>query len=311
MLSPAELGWDLGLIAQGYLAERAAVIADLSRRLARRVLPADVHHMRIACRRMREAIDFFQAAPERPDLATVRRRAWRMMAALGPLREAHVAARLLEDLWDGPLDQRAEQARRWLRRQSGRQRKRLARRHAGRIARRGRRLRRALAGSGLRPPAPPIDGAASAAAAEPRTRAFLEARMAERRAAVEELAARLPRRGRAIDPDLAHRIRVAVKHWRYASEIGRPALSLERRTALAGRLRHLQDLGGRSQDLDDLVRRVEKTIADRGGSKRFEALLQQVVAAREAALCEFLDALRADLAVVPLTSSLSRAVLPA
>jgi len=304
MLSPAELGWDLGLFAQEVIAERFRVTAELAAAASRDPAPPALHHLRVSCRRLREAVSFFADAPEMPPLGKVAKAAARLMRSVRRLRELDVSQERLAALGDGLLDAEAERARAELAGSTLRERRTVARRQHPRIARRVRKLRALIA---LRGPARgelPLPGT-DLATAEARARGFLEARMAERRAVIEELAGGLT--DRSPDGRRLHEVRVALKHWRYACEIGRLAIPLERRAALAAGLRRLQDLGGAHQDLVDLARSTEAaaTAAGKRRRKRLELLLQICVAAREDAAARFVDGLRAVLATTPLSSQLS------
>ncbi len=323
MLAPPELGWDLGLYAREWLAERMRVTADLAAAAAREPTTAHVHRLRVSCRRLREAIAFFTGAPEMPPLGSVERAVRRTMRAVQKLRELDVARNRLAALGDGPLDADTERARADLLQRLARRRGRLERRKRFRIQRRARKLLRVLGAGALRHPthatgAPsPTGSDPGIATVEIRTRAFLETRMAQRRAAIEELCARLGSAGggarrhegedRREPHDALHRARVAIKHWRYASEIGRPAVARDRYRVLAATLRALHDLGGESQDMADLARLVEAETyaAPPKRRARLDLLLQIVVAAREAAASDFRDALQVALTTTPLASRLS------
>jgi CHAD domain-containing protein len=71
MLSPAEVGYDLTLYAQVWLEERLRLTRALARAVAEKQTPRTVHDVRVASRRLREAIEFFVEFPRCP---LVRRR---------------------------------------------------------------------------------------------------------------------------------------------------------------------------------------------------------------------------------------------
>jgi len=57
MLSPAEVGWDLTLYAQEWLEERFRLTLKLAADVKSKPSPRIVHDLRVACRRLREAIE--------------------------------------------------------------------------------------------------------------------------------------------------------------------------------------------------------------------------------------------------------------
>jgi CHAD domain-containing protein len=143
----------------------------------------------------------------------------------------------------------------------------------------------------VRPRAADVDPAREA-----ELRAFVEARVAIRRAEVERLFYLVRSRGGKIASDRGadhlHGIRVAIKHWRYAGEIARAVMPRVLYRPMAVKLRHLQDLGGESQDFADLASVVEKELAD-GGTREQRSILAAVRAERARAAREFYDALKA------------------
>jgi hypothetical protein len=83
---------------------------------------------------------------------------------------------------------------------------------------------------------------------------------------------------------------VAIKHWRYASEIARAVMPRVLYRPMAARLVHLQDLGGKSQDFTDLVSVVEKELDGRTYDER--SILQAVRVERDRSALEFYEALK-------------------
>src|SRR5260370_21218732 len=133
-------------------------------------------------------------------------------------------------------------------------------------------------------------------ALETELRGFVEARVAAQRREVEQLFNIARARGGrvATDPESErlHSIRVAIKLWRYASEIARAVMPRVLYRPMAIKLRHLQDLGGKSQDLSDLAAVVEKELDD-GGTREERSILRAVRSERTLAAREFYDALKA------------------
>ena len=116
------------------------------------------------------------------------------------------------------------------------------------------------------------------------------------RAEVERLFYLVRSRGGKIASDRGadhlHGIRVAIKHWRYAGEIARAVMPRVLYRPMSVKLRHLQDLGGESQDFADLASVVEKELAD-DGTREERNILAAVRAERARAAREFYDALKA------------------
>src|SRR4051812_10586917 len=98
MLSPSELGWDIALYAHEWLSERSRLAMDLAGAVAERTTEKRVHDLRVACRRLREAIAFFEGVPGAPRLAELDRAARKMANSIGRLREIDVALKRLRAL---------------------------------------------------------------------------------------------------------------------------------------------------------------------------------------------------------------------
>src|SRR5262249_51545632 len=95
VLAPADVGWDLALYARAWLDERAKVALEAAAKVAEEPGRGPVHDVRVACRRLREAIAFFRDLAELPPLTDVDRAARRMARAVRRLRETDVAVKRL------------------------------------------------------------------------------------------------------------------------------------------------------------------------------------------------------------------------
>src|SRR6185503_8052076 len=98
MLSPSEVGHDLTLYAQSWLEERLRLTRALARAVAKEPSVRTVHDVRVACRRLREAIEFFRGVPEVPPLSDVDRAARALARSVSDLRELDVARKRLAQL---------------------------------------------------------------------------------------------------------------------------------------------------------------------------------------------------------------------
>src|SRR5215467_10832805 len=98
MLAPSEVGWDLALYAQEWLEERFRLTVKLANDARKDPSVRAVHDLRVACRRLREAISFFHGVTEVPPLSDVDRAARRMARAVRRLREMDVAIKRLKRL---------------------------------------------------------------------------------------------------------------------------------------------------------------------------------------------------------------------
>ncbi|HET9480962.1 MAG TPA: CHAD domain-containing protein, partial [Candidatus Polarisedimenticolia bacterium] len=189
-----------GLSPARLLALRCAEVMRQRRRVRRRGDPDSVHDLRVATRRLNEALDFHaEWLPARPR-RRLARRARRIRRALGPLRDADVLVELVGVLMrkSGP-DDRARLAvlARVLEEQADGLRRKGGVRVPG-VRRRAGELMEALR-----------DGAPVGVRA--RGAELLAARMPSLR---EALAA-----ARAGKPDALHRLRIAIKRYRYTLEI--------------------------------------------------------------------------------------------
>jgi len=292
MLSPAEVDWDLPLYAQEWLAERFRLTLKLASDVDKKASTVGVHDLRVACRRLREAISFFHGVTEVPPLSDVDRAARRMARAVRRLREMDVAIKRLRRLRVESV--RSELSKKELSSALAKRRQELAKKRRKRIGKRATQLESAIKEHlplRVRPRAADVDPAREA-----ELRAFVEARVATRRAEVERRFDLVRSRAGKIvsdrETDNLHGIRVAIKHWRYASEIARAVMPRVLYRPIAAKLRHLQDLGGKSQDFADLASVVEKELED-GGTREQRTILAAARAERARAAREFYDALKA------------------
>src|SRR4051812_35266836 len=98
MLSPVEVGNDLSLYAQVWLEERIRLTRALAQTVAKKPSARAVHDVRVACRRLREAIAFFRGVPEVPPLSDVDRAARKLARSVRRLRELDVARKRASQL---------------------------------------------------------------------------------------------------------------------------------------------------------------------------------------------------------------------
>jgi CHAD domain-containing protein len=294
MLSPSEVGWDLTLYAQEWLEERFRLTLKLAGDVKHKPTPRIVHDLRVACRRLREAIVFFHGVSEVPPLPDVDRASRRMARAIGRLRETDVAIKRLArlDVPSASLD--TDRTKRKLLVLLREKRKAMAKKRKDQIAKRAARLEAALDDHlplRVNPRSTEADPAREA-----QLRAWVEARVGQRRTEVERLFAATKRhKSRVIanpEADVLHGVRVAIKHWRYASEIARAVMPRVLYRPMAAKLRHLQDLGGNSQDYADLARVVEAELARTDKLKGARLLVAAARAARVQTALQFFEALR-------------------
>ena len=294
MLSPAEVGWDLTLYAQEWLEERFRLTLKLAADVKSKPTPRVVHDLRVACRRLREAIEFFRGVSEVPPLPDVDRASRRMARAIGRLRETDVAIKKLARLDVPSSSVDTDRTRGKLLALLREKRKAMAKKHQDRIVKRATKLEAALEDHlrlRVRPRSTEADPAQEA-----QLRAWVETRVAQRRSEVERLFETTKRRkGRFIanpESDVLHGVRVAIKHWRYASEIARAVMPRVLYRPMAAKLRHLQDLGGNSQDYADLARVVEEEVGRAEKLKGARFVVAAARAARVQTALQFFEALR-------------------
>jgi CHAD domain-containing protein len=215
-----------------------------------------------------------------------------MARAVRRLRETDVALKRLARIRTGTVQRLGHGTRKDLSKALSKKRDEIAKKRNKRIARRARQLEKALKEHlplRVRPRATDEDPQK-----EIELRMFVEARVAARRAEVERLFSAVRARGGKViadrDVDRLHGVRVAIKHWRYASEIARAVMPRVLYRPMAAKLVHLQDLGGKSQDFTDLVSVVEKELDGRSYDER--SILLAVRAERDRSALEFYEALK-------------------
>ena len=297
MLSPSEVGWDIGLYSQEWLDERFRLTRKLAADVVADPTPGVVHDLRVACRRLREAIDFFRGVPAVPPLSDVERAARRMARSVARLRETDVAIRTLRS-FDMATGDEAADVQKDMIATLREKRERLAKKRGRRIAKRASQLGSAIA---LHLPLRSRTRAADVdPSGEATLRAFAETRASERRIEVERLFDSARRRGGrfSLEANLEalHAVRVAIKHWRYASEISRAVVPRVLYRPMVVKLRGLQDLGGKSQDLTDLAGVIERSLSKKRHVSRAErSFLASVRKARATTSRAFYEALKVSL----------------
>jgi len=214
------------MLARRLLERRAREVLARRRAVRRRARPGDVHDLRVATRRLQEAIDLLAfALPER-ERSRARRRTRRIRRDLAGVRDADVLLETLVSLAGrcSPDDRRALMALRP-----------VLEARAGLpvpgLRRRLRALLRAL---------PPVPAPALARVA---------ARLLVARSAAVGRGLERARSGRAAD---LHRLRLAVKKYRYTLELMNE-LGLGRHARAIGAARRIQEQLGRLHDVDVLL----------------------------------------------------------
>jgi len=306
MLSPAEVGYDLTLYAQVWLEERLRLTRALARAVAEKPTPRAVHDVRVACRRLREAIEFFRGVPEVPPLSDVDRAARALARSVRRLRELDVARKQLSKLPQQGASGTAVRTREELAKALKKRRRRAGQKNLERIGKRADELEAAIDESlplYSKPRAIEPDRAR-----ESHLQAFVEARAAERRVLVETLyervRAKAPLHAGGTRAERLHAVRVAVKHWRYASEIARAVMPRVLYRPIMTRLRLLQEIGGKGQDMVDLERIADEELDRLGMSARARRpLLSAVRTSRRMAAAEFVAALASRLPHVQAAAS--------
>jgi CHAD domain-containing protein len=200
-----------------------------------------VHHARVASRRLREVLPVIATSDKR-----VRRAVRRVTRAFGPVRELDVSLALYEELTaTSPIHSLADAA---IRRALTTERAR-----ALRVARKSlTEERRAAMWAAIEKVALALPRGVADAVARATARADGRSQRARRTAA---------RLGVLYEPHRLHRVRIAVKRWRYALEMA-SELRRARSTAALLQLRALQDLLGRAHDLHVLGEHIRRVEAD-------------------------------------------------
>jgi CHAD domain-containing protein len=233
--------------------------------------PAAIHDLRVATRRLQEALDFFEpCVPARARRRLVRR-ARRIRRALGEIRNADVTlemVNLLRSEWGPESSRMLHELRDLLRTETAALRRAATGREGVPVAGARKRSRALLAG---------LDGRRELDLG-PRARQVLKLR-------VGEVLDRLPP-ARTGGAEALHRLRLAVKHYRYALEILEDLGWRRARPGIAA-ARKIQEELGRIHDLDvlaELVRRIPSAV-DR-------ELLERIARNRRLRLAAFRKALR-------------------
>lgn len=225
--------------ARHIVAARGAEVVEARRRVLRRGSGAAIHDLRVATRRLQAALEVFgPRLPERPR-RRLDRRARRIRRLLGPVRNTRVLRAMLRQLRVRPDSDESRLVALMVRR-LGRPalRKRGAERRA--LPGIGKRVRSLVRGMARHPEGVP----APAGAALPG------------RVEAVSLAASMAGEG---DPESMHRLRIAVKRYRYVLEVlaeaGSPSLEPSIRGA-----REVQRELGRLHDLDVLIEWVRDAV---------------------------------------------------
>ncbi|HEY7442045.1 MAG TPA: CHAD domain-containing protein [Vicinamibacterales bacterium] len=240
-------------------------------KVARKGDPEGVHQLRVASRRIREALPIL-ADGNHPHRARRMQRTVRSLTrSLGPVRECDVSLLLLEAFEQShPENQSAIQV---VRQAVVDERKKLQdvlREHldstsAGELSHKLTKAtrRKKKAGAGHRNTAS-ADGGGS----EERWRLALAARIVRRSKQLEQC---IEHAGALYAPDRLHGVRVSVKKLRYALELGQEA-RLGRLTAAIRLLKKMQDNLGELHDREMLLDHVRTVHAEQGHPALFESL---------------------------------------
>jgi CHAD domain-containing protein len=283
---PSTAAGSVASFACALILDRLRTVARLAAAVRGRPTEKAVHDARVACRRAQEAMAFFDGVDRVPPLPDVDRAARRLAKAVGTMRETAVAIRAIEALGPASRSAEIERARRAVLAGLRHRKRSIGFTRRKRIAKRALKLERAIA-----------DAAPALAEREADTRSpaltrFLALRISARTAKVVRHVRRLAPHQKRHEPPYAklHRVRVAIKRWRYTEEIAFFATPNDRaRRDLLLTLRRLQDAGGKTQDLADLVKTVRKELrtlrpADAAGGP---ALLAQIRHSRARAATAF------------------------
>jgi CHAD domain-containing protein len=284
------------------LEERIRLTRALAHAVAEKPSARAVHDVRVACRRLREAIEFFRGVPEIPPLSDVDRAARNLARSVRRLRELDVAQKRAAALAlpdpAGPSARTREKLVRALKKRRGRAVEKDLPGIEKRVAEFDAAVRERL------PLYEKLRSMESDRARERHLLAFVEARVAEKRALVEALFDDIRLSGAAPRAERLHAVRVAVKHWRYATEIARAVMPRVLYRPLVNRLRLLQEIGGKGQDFADLERIGDDELDRMGLSVRARRpLLSRIRRARRTAANEFLAALGSRLPAVQAVSA--------
>jgi CHAD domain-containing protein len=283
-------------LAVAAIETRLRIALRLAWDVARKPEAPAVHRLRTSCRRLRTAIALFDGVAALPQLFDVDEAARRMAKAVADLRAKDVAVERLGRLSLRSRDPGFKRLCREVAESLGRDRRAQAREQRCRIRKRAKGVEKAIVARIplLREGAP----VRASAGADPSARGALGAKVAALHATAQRRIEKAVGGGggetdnRKLDARL-HRVRIAIKHWRYAEEI---AASAAPDVCTGGaRLKKLQELGGTTQDLADLTRLVRRELKRRGKKGRAAAaLLGAVGTLREAATRRFVEALKRE-----------------
>lgn len=226
-----------------------------------------VHQVRVASRRLREALPVLGARADVDAIDSAGKRVRRITRALGPVRELDVTLSLLAELDEKSLAPKRA----------------IARVRAAVIEERQKRRRDMLTEMTPSKLEKLRKRLGQVAASESRTvplrdaKAEADAKTAKRARALKEA---IERAGGIYLADRLHRVRIQAKKLRYALEIQRE-LARSRSQASLNRLKHQQDLLGRVHDLEILIERARDMQASLPANRRAMAEVDTLIRAVE------------------------------
>jgi CHAD domain-containing protein len=268
--------------------------------VARKPDAPSVHHLRISCRRLRTAIALFCDVAPIPPMSNVDEAARRMAKAVANLRATDVAVDLLDRIASRSTDPDFTDICHAVARALARRRRSQSNQQRGRIRKRAKALEKAIVARIplLREGASLPAGSANDTSADDSLGTKIGALRATARRRIQKALGERHTEGeeRNLDARL-HRVRIAIKHWRYAEEVVGHAVP---ETARGGaRLKKLQELGGKTRDLADLARLVRREVRNVGKKGHGAALLLAAIERRHrTATRRFVQALGREIAEV-------------
>jgi CHAD domain-containing protein len=235
-----------------------------------------LHQVRVASRRLREALPVLAQGRRRKKLKKARRTMRRITRALGPVRELDVAIHALSALEanDPPIRQGVEHLSEHLVAERAEKRADMARRLDKLSPERIERRLVAIVDTGVKPHKRP--GAAKHSESSP-WRSVLAARIARR---AKALRTAIERAGAIYLPDRLHAVRVTVKKLRYAIEVGRD-VRIPRTAAMLRTLKSAQDTLGQLHGCEVLIDRAREAQGTSVSSADVGADLNAVIARLE------------------------------